>query len=194
MEPVKILEHVKQAKARLTSMYVDRKVISGLVAAYAKQIQLLEDACWQVIEGRQLNTAVNAQLDTIGKLVGELRNGRTDTVYREFIRLRILINRSTGKLVDLLHIAKVAAMGAPWKYWESYPAGFVLLFSGTAAGFAAVASAMRQAKPQGVGPTLMYTSTPFADLFRPKDDVSGLGGRGPSHTDGLPGYKVAHIE
>jgi hypothetical protein len=192
--PSVITTHVAEGKKLLTSMFRDRKVVAGLLAAYLKQAQLLEDAIWQVIDGRTLEDAIGNQLTIIGALVGEKRKGRSDTDYREAIRLRILINRSTGKVSELIYIIFVAARGAEWKYWEGYPAGFTVLFGGTTAGFAALKDAVLEAKPAGVGKGLMFTSGTLANLFKPCDSNTGLGGNGPAHSDGTAGYPVAHIE
>lgn len=195
--PSEITTHVADAKRLLTSMFRDRTVIAGLLGAYVAEVQALETAIRAVILGRLLDSATYAQLDALGAIVGESRQGKTDAVYREFIRLRILINKCNGLLPEMLHIAAVAAQGNPWRYWEGYPAGFSVLFAGTVEAFQALSSALSEAKPLGVGRSMLYTPGTLDNLFRPKDCTSGTGGKGPSDSINYPyppGYPVAHIE
>lgn len=181
MIPTKNTSHTAEAKKLLTSMFRGRPVIEGLLKAIVDQVQTLENVAWQVIEGRQLDNAIGIQIDKIGGIVGEDREGRDDADYKEAVRLRILINRSNGKVDDILKIALAAARGNPWQFWDYFPAGYVVLFGGTSAALLAFAQAMREAKPNGVNAHVLYTDQPFSDLFSPGhfDGATTTGGNGP---------------
>jgi len=69
-----------------------------------EQVQEVEDLLWYIKNGFDVNTAVGEQLDFIGKRVGEGRQDRLDAEYRGAIRVRILINMSTGTMNELLAI------------------------------------------------------------------------------------------
>lgn len=198
MLPEKITDHVAQAKGRLTSMFKDRRLIVVLLSAIIKQLQELENVTWQVIESRQLaNSPVGVQLDKLGKITGEPRKGRSDAAYLEAVKLRILINRSTGKVPDLLRILSVAANGNPWEYREKYPANYEITFSGTPEALDALVAASDEADPQGVGGRVYYTPGNIVDLFSfgHYDGSTVTGGKGASYSaDGTPGYVLAHVE
>lgn len=76
------------------------------LATYIQQIQELEQFFFQLINDRTLDTAVGAQLNGIGSIVGENRNGRGDTDYRRAVRAKILINKSSGTLEQLVAIVR----------------------------------------------------------------------------------------
>lgn len=80
--------------------------LGAMIAAQADQFQLLENAIFSLDRGRQLfdgtsYPAVGAQLDGIGALVGQPRNGMTDDLYLVFILGRIGVNFSNGTLPEL---------------------------------------------------------------------------------------------
>lgn len=193
MIPTPITDHVERGKARLTSMFRGRAVIEGLLKVYLGKIQTLENEFWLVINGRSIDTAIGAQLDKVGALVLETRDGRADADYREAIRLKVLILRSTGRVVDVLRIINIASKGAYWEYRDAYPAGFHALFTGDVPAFRALAHALTQAKPNGVGRNVLY-GTPHTELFRPSSCVGVASkARGPSHTDGLERSVSVHV-
>lgn len=49
------------------------------------------------------------QLDLIGRIVRESRNGRSNDDYRRALRVRVLVNRSQGRASDLIGIANIFA-------------------------------------------------------------------------------------
>jgi hypothetical protein len=68
----------------------------------------IADAVLYDVENYVINVteAVGAQLDILGKIVGESRGTQTDDEYRLAIAVRILINRSNGTLPEVLLIAQ----------------------------------------------------------------------------------------
>jgi len=79
--------------------------IKKLLAAILAPVQDLESAFQQLLIDRSIDTAVFAQLDAIGKIVGQERNGQVDDDYRRYIRARISANRSKGPVADVLKAA-----------------------------------------------------------------------------------------
>lgn len=96
--------HVAEAKALLLEQFRGKPFIEGMVEAFVARAQELEDALWAVLEAMDLDNAANAQLDGLGLLVGEERRSRLDDDYRAAIRVRILINISSGKHSQILAI------------------------------------------------------------------------------------------
>lgn len=152
MIPTPIKDHVESAKDRLTSMFQDRRVIEALLKAWVGRLQRLEDELWKVINARNfLDNPTGIVLDILGQIVGEARDSRTDPDYLEAIRIRILINKSSGKVPDILKILNAAARGSWWDYWEEYPAGFGWAFSGSVSAWKALKKYMGEAKGAGIG-------------------------------------------
>lgn len=113
MLPTQDTNHINEALAKLIEQFKRAPVINGLLKSYAWSIQDLENAIWSVINSRYLANAANAQLDLLGKLVGEGRNGRQDDDYRAIIGLRIHANRSQGGAEDLIQLCALALSAAP---------------------------------------------------------------------------------
>ncbi len=122
-------EHVLQSLARLIAQYVDKPRMEALTAIYAEQVQDLEDAWWELATERFVDTAVGVQLDILGVIVGQDRNGLDDDTYRALIRARIKANNSDGTIPAIYGVA-LAAAGGSWliEYIPYYPASFVLQF------------------------------------------------------------------
>lgn len=77
-----------------------------LLRAWLTPAQEIEDALQQLYSERFLTNAVGVQLDSLGKLVGEPRDGEADdAIYRKRIRARISTNRSRGSIQEIVDIA-----------------------------------------------------------------------------------------
>jgi len=107
MSITKITDHAGQAVARLVQQDRGKPNIEGLVSDMAAQWQGLEEALFQVLVERAIDTAVGVQLDAIGTIVVEPRDGRTDAIYRRHLRAKIRTNRSDGQVEDLIAIARL---------------------------------------------------------------------------------------
>lgn len=104
MPIARITDHEDQGLELLLTQFQGRPRLAAWLRSYLRQVQLLEDAIYDVIIARMIDRAVGAQLDQLGRLVGERRLDRDDDTYRVFIRARILVNRSTGTAPELLAI------------------------------------------------------------------------------------------
>lgn len=87
-----VTEHIDQAKAHLLEQFKSATTLRALLDTYVSQIQDVEDALYGLLLGRWLDNAEGVQLDGLGQIVGEARQGRYDTDYRLAIRVRIKIN------------------------------------------------------------------------------------------------------
>ncbi len=79
--------------------------IEKLLAVVVSPAQGVEDALQQLKSERFVDTAVGSQLDIIGRIVGQDREGMTDTDYRRYIRARIATNNSDGTIEELITVA-----------------------------------------------------------------------------------------
>ena len=84
---------------------LDLNNISRMLYVVAVSSQTLETAQQQVLRQRTLENAVGANLDVIGKLVGQPRVGLDDDTYRRYCRASITANKSRGTAEELIDVA-----------------------------------------------------------------------------------------
>ena len=116
--PVQNTQIVAQGLARLTGAYINQPNIRAWLMAILTEVQVLEDATFSVYSGRILANAqqltlpaTNPVFDSLGSLVGQKREGLSDAQYVTAIRLRVAVNRSTGRTTDW---SRFAAILLPW--------------------------------------------------------------------------------
>lgn len=83
-----ITNHVEQALKRQVAQWKGLPNLDGEISIQANRMQKLEDILFQLLDGRNLNDAVGAQLDLLGATYGDfgLRENRTDDTYRSFLK------------------------------------------------------------------------------------------------------------
>jgi hypothetical protein len=161
--------HISEAAALLISEFKKITSITTLLATFIQQVQLAEDAAFAVLNSRTVASASGAQLDLLGGLVGQPREGRDDDTYRLYITVRIAINRGSGTPGELLNIFTLLA--AHPTLIETFPASFALYTSEIDDALAAAYAALLQlAKPAGVKAAFIYTVTDDAHTFTFSDD------------------------
>ena len=135
--------HAEEARDRLITQFRNKPIIQALLDTYSAQVQEIEAVLFDLMTERWLATAQGAQLDGLGAIVGEDRQGRSDTDYRVAIQARILINRSEGTPEQLIEIASLLSQGSSITLTEYFPASFTVeiddvldteLYSGTHTG------------------------------------------------------------
>lgn len=118
------LAHCDDGLSKLLAVFKDKPRLESMICAFLDQAQEAENAMWELFTERVLNVAEGVQLDGLGDIVGEPRKGRTDDVFRQFIRVRIKVNRSNGKLGELYEILLLAlGEAAIIRIRDRYPAG-----------------------------------------------------------------------
>ncbi len=126
-------DHVTTALELLTERFKDKAVIAGLLTACANRADEAETALWALLWGWVLEfvdpddpevvfSAEGDQLDDLGAIVGQPREGRTDTEYVDAIKLRVRINRSQGRSEDMVQIANL--ISELTTYVEYFPLGW----------------------------------------------------------------------
>lgn len=81
--------------------------ITKLVTLLVTPYQELQLALMQLLLYRTIDTAVASNLDVLGKVVGQPRNGLGDDDYRRYIRARIATNKARGTRDDLINITRL---------------------------------------------------------------------------------------
>jgi hypothetical protein len=148
--------HQSEAVARLCQQYVGNAGIVALLDAHSEGIQLLEDALWTLQTDRlPLDSATGVQLDGIGDIVGQIRNGMSDDLYRLWLKARMLA------------IVRVITESAnPIQVVGVYPAGVLLLIAGELPTTASdLAQILGQAVAAGVSLQFIYSTTDDAHTF-----------------------------
>lgn len=77
------------------------------LAALVGPAQSLENALWQLLTERAIDTAIGVQLDVIGLIVKQPRDGLVDADYRRSLRVRIATNRSRGIVENLITVVNL---------------------------------------------------------------------------------------
>jgi hypothetical protein len=158
--------HVQEAKRRLIEQLKGHLRTEGLIAANASRAQTVEDVAWQLFEGRWLAKAEGAQLDGIGELIGEPRNGKSDQAYMLYMRARILVNVSSGTGDQLLEVLAMVTGAENLSYHEYYPAAQVLtVHDRLDVDIAAVADILRQTRAAGVDTQIIYSPQEDVETF-----------------------------
>jgi len=124
---VKITTHVADAKKRLLFQYQGKVKVEALLSAYfGEQIQDIENALWTLFGRLDIDTAEGVQLNGIGSIVGEDRQGKSDAEYRPYIRARIGINTSESDIEKILSVWSLLTAGAGVQLIELFPAAMCL--------------------------------------------------------------------
>lgn len=96
-----------QSLGLLIGQYEESARLRDLLCAYIERLQEFETGSVGVYERvLDVDNAEGVHLDLLGRIVREDRNGLPDYVYRRMIKTRILVNRSQGRLRDLVQIIR----------------------------------------------------------------------------------------
>lgn len=118
------------ARSRITSVFTGKPRIEELIVAMPRQLTIFEQVADQVRNERGLDLAIGVQLDALGLIVGESRQGRDDEAYRRAIRFRVFVNISKGRPSDLIYVTQYLTAGDDVQYIEAYPATVYMFTSG----------------------------------------------------------------
>lgn len=101
---VLIDDHADRLLAELPSQFRRGLHIQALAEALGRGVQIAEEASFDLLVGRTLQSATGAQLDQWGAVVGEARFTLPDSSYRQFIAARLLANRCRGTADEVIAI------------------------------------------------------------------------------------------
>ena len=161
--------HRAQGIARLIAQYVGKPRIETLIGIFLDQIQEAENALFELATERFVENAIGVQLDGIGDIVGQERQGLGDDDYRPLIRARIKANNSEGTAPDIIGVAN-AALNDPGtgeiRFDPKFPASFELTITNEL-GFDEdiLNDLIQDATMGGVRAFLMITFAPAANRF-----------------------------
>lgn len=160
-----IADPCADAFSRLLRQYEGSPKLRALICSYLHVVQAQERGAAQVYAGLlDLDKAQGAQLDLIGRIAREARNGRSDAYYQRALRVRILINRSQGRLEDLIGVLRLFEPSATTiRIRELPPARMEIRVIGEVTNSPhEINLRARQAKAAGVALTLIVQAGPGA--------------------------------
>lgn len=117
-----------EALNRLAGQFQASPKIKGMLEAIVGPLDDVLTDIDALKNQRWIDTAVGAQLDGCGQIVGETRQGRDDEAYRAAIKFRVFVNVSNATPADMQQALSFLVGGDDKQYMEVYPAT-VMLFS-----------------------------------------------------------------
>lgn len=114
----------------LTSQFTESPKLNALMSAILDPLTLIEQNAESMTTERWIATAIGAQLDGCGYIVGEARSGRNDEDYRAAILFRVFVNTSDATPKDLLKGLRYLTKSDSTQYLESYPATAIVWCDG----------------------------------------------------------------
>ena len=124
-----ITTHAADAANNLIGFLKNKANLTAMINAIGGEIQAAEDALWQELTQRDINSAVGQQLDNIGDILVLPRAGLNDADYRVQLRAKVLINISSGLVNELINIFTLVTNNANTvTIKSSYPAQYIMIF------------------------------------------------------------------
>ncbi len=161
---------------------VDTNVISDLLSILLVPFQEVESVFQQLLTECDVNTAVGAQLDVVGALVGCRRRGLADDVYRRHIRATVSVNKSSGTIDQLIGIARLIvfddSVDVDFQNVGTAAYNMILLGAVPTDTASSVATLSQRATSAGVRGIVQYGTGPTSGWFR---------------FDSGPGFDVGHL-
>jgi hypothetical protein len=209
--PVNDPNHVAEGVALLTSHYLNKANVTGMVRALMLRFQLYETAFQNflfdvVLDNHPLPGGPWDILDKIGSIVEVPRLGRNDADYVFAIKLRIRVLRSHGLSEDIIQIAALivppvnaivggvlVVIGAIYRDWP--PAAFeIQAIPINSSQRDALLEGLGEAKSTGTEGFLRYSYFPLNQIITWGSSITGGGiGFDSSRTPGTPANVPASL-
>jgi len=157
------MSYVSDALSRITSQFEQSPKVLALLAAIVGPLDSLQLESDSIKTERWIDTAIGAQLDGCGAIVGETRQGRDDDSYRAAIRFRVFVNVSEGTSGALIKGLKYLVLSDEYQYIEAYPATAILFANGpfVPSGIQSQIQDLAPAAISDVPVLVSYTEKPF---------------------------------
>jgi hypothetical protein len=144
----------------------------GQLRSFLVQVQEIEVMLFSLMAERYLSTAVGAQLDGIGRVVGEPRSGKNDLDYRVALQGRIIRNRANSRIEDIHTLFGLLLPGFSFTLTEN-PSGTVAHFfyeidqalTPNDPSPAVLNAQLQDAKGAGIRVNLLYGNSPQDESF-----------------------------
>lgn len=94
------------------------------------QLEEIEANIRKMADQFDIDNAVGVELDRIGKILCESRNGNTDRIYRIYLKLKTMLNTADGTVEDIIRFVKFFFSSETVHLVPNYPAGLRILHDG----------------------------------------------------------------
>lgn len=191
--------HVLEANALLLAQFIDKPNFLAFLQSYINRIQELENAIYAVFWQRLIANASGVQLDGLGQIVGQARNGLADTDYRTLLFVRIRLNYSSGLMQDITDVCALFLQTSPPPIvlTEAPPAAFLLQLLGfSPAQATTLASVVMQARGAAINLQLEYETTTHTSMLvfcNSSSPVTGSTSQGYASSSGASGGQIAGV-
>lgn len=168
-----ISDHIARGLSLVVSQFQRSPRLLKVIEGLLDEVQRVEDAMLDVDSALDIESATGAQLDQMGLLLGERRDGLDDITYRRYLTARSMIRIGQGSTEDVIGIAATLSGGAV-EYSPAYPAGYRIHLTAPVpdALKARFKARLTEATPAGVG--LEVTQATSDDPFTFDNDALGF--------------------
>lgn len=131
LDSIVIPDHVSRALSLLIEEFKRSPLLNDTLRIPIAECQNIENVGNDLLTARRLNQAGGAQLDGIGEIVGEPREGRADEEYRAAIKFKIFINTSNAEPETLIQALAFITGASDIKYWLTVPGSITMYTNGS---------------------------------------------------------------
>jgi hypothetical protein len=171
------LNHVAEALDNLVQQFKGSGNLALFITSWVNEVQEqeLEGMWFDLLENRWIATAIGAQLDGLGSIVGEDRQGRPDAEYRVAIIARVGINVGSGTPEQIITYVTTVTDGANVVLAEYFPAALTVraITTLTVEEATIIGNLLKEIKAAGVKIDFIYGVSPESELK--KFDIVGQG-------------------
>lgn len=161
-----ISDHTAQARARMLEQFKGKPLFEGLVNVLAGRAQSVESVLYALATERGIDASVGAQLDLLGRLIGQPRGSYEDETYRLWLRVRRLVNGSSGTFSELIEIFELLS-GNDVECDEHHPASLVVrVLDALPFSAAEVVRLLQEAKSGGIRAALEWRESPEGETLQ----------------------------
>lgn len=124
------VDHVADAQDQVWNRFKKCPNFTSLAKVIGKRFQILSNDLEDIRAVRDLDTAMGTNLDKLGAIVGQSREGFSDLIYRTLIKAKTAANRSKGTDDDVINTALILRKGIATDivYTEFFPAAIQIDF------------------------------------------------------------------
>jgi hypothetical protein len=165
MTPIE--NHIDQALAKTIARFKNKPRFAAWCAAHLRRWQELESVFWDIIDSRDVDTCDETRLVLLGKIVGQARIGTLEQ-FRIYVKARISVNRSRGRVADVVKVARLLLGGVSYSEPSAH---FIRISHPDALDLSVhdpntIATLLRETKSAGVGLHLIYSGQAPANRMR----------------------------
>ena len=154
-------------RARIYWQFKGKPKIQAWVDMVAKQFADLEDAFQSLLTLPSIDDSAGAQLDLLGRLLGQARGGVDDATYRLYLRAAIVAEKSGGRGEDIYRTFAALFPGSPLLLVSGGVKSFYLRVGQVLTRAQALVGQqfLLRAKEAGARANLIWQESPTAALF-----------------------------